>query len=237
MSFSIKLDDAIFTNIAEGVVISNRDALVGEWFFGDNESQTIKNRAGGADLIQVREPIYTKNYVECVGFAVSRAAFDTQIVQSIDSGNTIIAVYENSTSKGVTTAGCGNVCSTWTNSIFGLYDYQGTTRFIYNSIGYSDQAQIPVPASDKWTVIAGTGDSFTPAKLFVWQDGILSSATANEVSKASLAANPFQIVTGNVSALRVAYLAIFHRKLTDGEVQLIYDNLKVTMANRGLEIL
>lgn len=237
MSFSIKLDDAIFTNIAEGAVISNRDALVGEWFFGDNKSQTIKNRAGGADLIQVGEPIYSENYVECKGFTASRAAFDTQIAQSVDSGNTIIAVYENNTSKGSSAAGCGNLCYARLNSIFGLYDHQGTTRFIYNSINYADQAQLPPPAFDKWTVIAGTGDSYTPSKLFVWQDGIMSSATANEVTKASLATNPFRIVVGNVSALRVAYLAIFHRKLTDSEVQLIYNNLKLTMANRGLDIL
>lgn len=236
MSFSIKLDDAIFTNIAEGAVISNRDALVGEWFLGGNKSQTIKNRAGGSDLIQVGEPIYTKNYVECIGFAATRAAFDAQITQSIDSGNTIIAVYENSTSKGASAAGCGNVCSTRRSSVFGLYDYQGKTRFIYNNTIYANQAQLPVPASDKWTVIAGTGDSFTPAKLFVWQDGIMTSATASEVSKAYLASN-YTIVGANVSALRVAYLAIFHRKLTDSELQLIYNNLKVTMANRGLEIL
>lgn len=238
MTVSTYLKDAEFTNKVSSVAAPNRDKLVGEWFFGESEAETIKNRADGLPLVTIGSPTYFDSFARCSGNGSGGGnRFSTQIIPQMEGGLTIVAVARNN-SGGSTRQGLGSLCSARNTTLVGLYD-QGTETIFYNGVSTAsaDAAALVEPAFNKWTTVIGVGGRGVYGQLNLWQDGIKSTANANKLgTRVTNGTAPFTLFLDAVASIDIAYLAIYERTVTQQEVDQIYTGVKKMMALRGISL-
>tara|TARA_R110002124_G_C8947466_1_gene513110 strand:+ start:2082 stop:2774 length:693 start_codon:yes stop_codon:yes gene_type:complete len=229
MSVSTFIENAAFSKVVTGIVIPNRDGLVGEFFMGGNEDLSIRNVAGGPPLVVVGTPIYNDGYVYVSGGGYGDNRFDTQISPTATSDETIIVILRRHSTD--------YPASCYSSSYSGLLNYSGKTAYYNGQSGsLSSVADVPPPprgVSD-FHMTAGAGKFSELGEAHIWESGVRTTAIA-EVAGGNRPTAPYKFCNSTGRA-NYAYFAIFNRKLEVAELDVIYENAKTFMAIRGVTL-
>lgn len=228
MGVSVLLKDASFTQGITSLTVGNRDKLVGEFFFGGTELDTITNRAGDLDLKVLGEPVYSQGFVTCSGGGFGDNRFDTEIFPPEFGDVTVIAVMRNNNGNLN-----GNVCQS--TGFTGIRDSSGRTAFFNGQTGTPANAADVSPINQgDWTMIAGAGSLGELGEAHIWKGSVRETGVAEDAGTSSRQQNPYEIFNASVSDVDIAYLAIFDRKLEAVELDTIYAGVKAFISTRGV---
>lgn len=237
MSLSVYSKTAIFSKNVGSLASPNRDALVGEWFFGVDQQSTIANRAGSLPLTPVgNAPAYNEGFVKFgpTGGANGNNAFTVPTVPKLDGGMTIVVVARNNAASGLSTIIKTTSGST---SNVGIYDSAGKLAYYSGGTALADMAQVPAPVANKWSVVAAVGGRGDYGQIHLWQSGIKTSGIAPAVgARATAIYPPYTMFNAVATNIDIAYLAIYERNVPEDELLKIYDGLKQMMLLRGVTL-
>ena len=229
MSVSTFIENAAFSKVIAGIVIPNRDGLVGEFFMGGNEDSSIRNIAGGPPLVAVGTPIYNDGYVYMEGGGYGDNRFDTQISPTSSSDETIIVILKRHLND--------YPASCHSSSFSGLFNYNKQTAY-YNGQGgsLSNVADVPPPPTGgpDFYMTAGAGEFAQLGEAHSWESGVRTTAIA-EVVGGNRPTAPYKFCN-STGRCNYAYFAIFNRKLEVAELDIVYANAKTFLASRGVTL-
>lgn len=244
MSFAIQNSAKRYTNIADFPTTDVRTNMVGEYILGGTLANSAINTAdktkplslhsGNTGAITYGSNFATvKNGDYCAGYVA--AGFDTGIYLG-PKPYTLIQISRGSRSA----LGAQQ-------SFFGML-YYANRLCIYNSNSGALDAVPDLPTSiadnSKFAFTAARMPYLGVSKLYRYDGGVLSSSEEGNVGGTRDATKTIQIGGAGLagaaainSVTDVAYVAIYEKALTDGEVAEIYSDLKAYFASyRGLNI-
>lgn len=234
MALSIQISDAEFTQIVASLSLPNRNGLMAEYIFGENEAKSRVNRAvpGSAAMTPVGVAAYGPNYAEIrSGPTHGSIGFDTGIVPPRDT--TILVVARSTTT-------CPVYMST--NAPFtGLHNYLNAPS-LYNSNSGAPPTVPTVqnPAHASFAFYAGSLPFGDKPTIRTYADGALTAATGTGNGGSLRPATPWMIGTtlanGGNGIARIAYAAAFDRVLTAAEIERAYLSLKAFLATRDVVV-
>ena len=247
MSFAIQNSAKRYINIADFPTTDVRANMVGEYILGGTLENSAINTADktkplalhsgntgavvyGTNFATVKDGGYYAGYVA--------AGFDTGIYLGPKS-YTLIQISRGSRS------------ALWSegsdNNYFGML-YYGGRLCVYNSNSGTLDAVPDLPTSiaddSKFAFTAARMPYLGVSKLYRYDGGVLSSSEEGNVGGTRDTSKTIRIAgAGNYlyapinPVTDVAYVAIYEKALTDGEIAEIYSDLKTYFANyRGLNI-
>lgn len=242
MSVSVIIKGADFTKATSAIQSPNRNGLVGEYFLGSSEAESIINRAGGEPLQVVGSPTYHNGYakgsVKAEGSTnelYQNNQFDTGIDVSKDEPLTIVAVAKSYSSS----EGFGGFCSAYdaTSSRYHGIQESSTKLLFNNSDSPSRSASIAKPPKDSWVFYAGSGSPTTIGKIYlVNSSGVSVSESSQDVPWPREMNSTLKFGTRNVQQVDWAYLAVYKRELSESELVEIHKGLSQVMSRRGVSI-
>lgn len=233
MSLSIRIPDANFTYNIGSLTLPNRTGLIGEWLLGGSHAESVKNRAGGANMTVVGSPVYGAGYAEIrSGGGPGSVGFETGIAPP--NNGTIISVIQKVTGLPVFLSTDG--------SYTGFLNTPGGLPALFNSNSGAPPniPALPAPTSTKFVFYAGQLPLGGRGVIWGAAGGALTSVEALVNGSASRPVNTFKmgttIANGGAGVANEAYAAIFNRVLTNQEIADAYASLKAFLPTRGLEM-
>ena len=242
MGLTVKIKDANFTNFFASLTLPDRTGLVGEYVFGTDAATSGRNRVTGlVDGTAINTPTFDANTMGVKSSSTSGQEYGMQLTLVPSSAVTMLSVFikKTGTIPLVQTTGGANDTGFYVNSA-------SMTFSNGYSDGATDQAKLSMaayPASPTALFAAGVGQIGQVGKLIMYNSGVAESDVGTRTDS-SRGTTPFRI-GGRVGALygggndieiRIAYLAVFNRRLSDAEVAAAYAQLKAYYALRGLTI-
>lgn len=241
MGQSLKIKTATFSNFFSSLTLPDRSGLVGEYLFCTDAATSGRNRVTGlVDGTAINTPTFDSNTMGVKSSPTSGQQYGMQLTLVPSADVTMLALFtkvEKLVPLVNTTAGASDT---------GFYMSANSAYFDNGHATATDQAIISMasyPSSPTYLFAAGIGRIGSVGKLIMYNAGVAQSDVGTRTD-ASRGSTPFRI-GGQVGALygggndveiRIAYLAIFNRLLTDDQVAAAYAQVKAYYATRGVVV-
>ena len=249
MATIIKVSGADFSAVAVGFVPPVASGLVGWWLLGGSQAASVRNLApGGADAGVAGAPSYSAGYASFDGVA---GAYFTTSIPEAESMTFVVAGRSADTFAGATTRPA--FVSAYNNTLeptgvalmaqavgsggapacnMGLFvDYDSGTGAI---------TATNLPAFDSFRAFAGVVEGGVGRTVYDLT-GATSTTASSAASRSStgIAARNMQIgagYAGNRGISDIAFVAIYSRALSAGELTTIYEFVDPILAARGVTV-
>jgi len=219
---TLRIRDAIFTKVSFNLRLPFTDGLIGEYVFGNNNTQSIKNLANPAlSATVVGVPTYGPYHARIQSITASHGfnlgySYTTPEV-------TIIHVAQVVTNN-------ANWSMSITPPITGFFNLPASVMLSNANTGSVNQASFLNPTHGNYSVVIGTCPLSAKHRAYTWTDGVRSMNEAAANGGASRGGGNIVIGTTTSGAgsgiTNMAYTAIFNRTLTDSEIDQVYLSLK-----------
>jgi hypothetical protein len=230
MGASIKLPSATFSKskLITALTLPVRTGLVSEFVLGGSQASSIKNLADSSFPLTVTGvPEYFDNSVLVKYSGYGNHYFtESKNVPLVDM--TLISIRKKAVvgASGVATTG----------NYTGFLDYTPLDFYNSQSGTAANVANLPNPTHSNFFFEAATGPYYGIAKVFLYTDGVLSTALQESLGGARPAL-PFVIGSSYGGGIgEHAFMAVYDRLLSDAEIAQAYAAMKAYYAARGVTV-
>lgn len=222
---TLKIRGAQFSKVAFNLRLPFVNGLIGEYVFGNNDTQSIRNLANPSVPATV---VGTVTYG--TDFAVIKSA-------TVDQGFNLNYPFPNSDVSIIcvpqVVSGCPVWCSSFVTTINGFHNASSVPMLFNASTGTAaNQANMALPAHGNYSVFVGTMPLGAKQRIYAWTAAVRSMDEAennggsSRVTAAVTARVGTTIANSGSGTANMAYVAIFNRILTDAEINAVYPSLK-----------
>lgn len=231
---SIKVSGAMFSKFVASLTQPDPLGLRGEYFFGKSNASAVVNHASpDLPMTVVGAPTHGDLYTTVSGGSgYGSHGFDVGMPPPSSDMTMVCLVRKRTAFPAIFATG-----SPYT----GFVDLANVPAFYNSQTGtLVNVADVAVPSSTDFVLLAGVGALGQPGKLYLYSNGVGAVSTAESAGGTARATTNMFIGTtipaGGIGQIDIAYAAFFDVLKTAAQLDSMYAALRTFFSDRGLTV-